>query len=77
MSTHSEPDGIVTSVKGEAGHEYVITLLDSELWIEDFDESGVKCGKIAFLFSEFYSIIQKLISLGIINHSIIGGDRKE
>jgi len=78
MSTHSEPDGIVTSVKGEAGHKYVITILDNELWIEDYDELGVECGKIAFLISEFFAVVKNAFSL-LHNHhqSRTGGDRKE
>jgi len=78
MSTRSEPDGIVTSVKGEAGHKYVITLLDSELWIEDYDEFGVECGKIAFLISEFFDVVKNAFSV-LRNHhqSRTGGDRKE
>jgi len=77
MSTHPEPDGIVTSVKGEAGHKYVITILDNELWIEDYDELGVECGKIAFLISEFFAVVKNAFSV-LHNHhqSRIGGEER-
>jgi len=64
-------DGIEVEVKGEYGHKFVITLLDNEFWIEDYDEFGILAGKIAFLYTEFHAILKKLNSLGITTKQVI------
>ena len=69
--TNPKIDGIEVEVKGENDHKFVITLLDNEFWIEEYDEFGILTGKIAFLYTEFHTILKKLTSLGITTKQVI------